>query len=472
ADAEILTGQSEIDQSPITGEAIPVDKKPGDPVFAGTINGQGALEARVTRPAQDSTLAKIIQMVSEAQSQRSPTQRAIDWFGSRYTVAVIAGTAAMIAIPYLWLGWDFNAAFYRGMTLLVVASPCALVISTPASVLSAIANAARHGILFKGGAHLENTGLINVVAFDKTGTLTSGEPGVTDLVPLNGLAEDDLLALAAAAEARSEHHLAKAVIRAARRRQLDVPKTADFQALMGRGAQAFVNGQEIKVGKPSMFAHTPAPPGLAQMVETLEQQGKTVMLVSRNNQLVGLIGVADSVRPPAKETVARLKGLGVTRVVMLTGDNRRAAQTIAAQAGVDEFYAELLPQNKVGILKTLAQEYGPVAMVGDGVNDAPALATATIGIAMGAAGTDVALETADVVLMADDLGKLPYAVSLGRRSRAIIKQNLAFSGLVIAVLISSAVFGLIPLPVGVVGHEGSTLLVVMNGLRLLRSRQK
>ena len=464
ADGEVLTGRSEVDQSPITGESIPVGKSAGDPLFAGTINGQGALEAAVTRLAHESTLAKTIQMVSEAQSQRSPTQRTIDWFGSRYTVGVILGTLAMIFIPYLFLDWEFSTAFYRGMILLVVASPCALVISTPASVLSAIANAARNGILFKGGAHLENTGIIKVVAFDKTGTLTSGEPGVTDIIPLTDLSQDEVLTLATAAEARSEHHLAKAVVRAAKQRQLTIPEATDFQALMGRGASATVAGEEIKVGKPAMFnadGHYPA-------IEPLEHQGKTVMLVSQNERLVGLIAVADSVRSGAKEAVAQLKQIGVERVIMLTGDNKRAAQAIAAQVGVDEFYAELLPQDKVRLLKELELKYGPVAMVGDGVNDAPALATATVGVAMGAAGTDVALETADIVLMADDLSKLPYAVGLGRRSRKIIRQNLTFAGLVIATLISSAVFGWVPLPIGVVGHEGSTLLVVMNGLRLLK----
>jgi Cd2+/Zn2+-exporting ATPase len=346
-----------------------------------------------------------------------------------------------------------------------------LVISTPASVLSAIANAARNGILFKGGAHLENTARVKVVAFDKTGTLTSGEPGVTDIVARNGLTENELLGLAAAAELRSEHHLAKAITRAARQRQLVVPEAAEFQALLGRGARATVDGLEIKVGKPAMFAGYPGAAELVSAIETLEHAGKTAMLVSRNEQVVGLVGVADSVRSAAKETVAQLKRVGVERVAMLTGDNQRAAEAIAGEAGVDEFYAGLLPQDKVALLKQLEQKYGPIAMVGDGVNDAPALATATVGIAMGAAGTDVALETADVVLMADDLTKLPYAIDLSRRADKIIKQNLTFAGAVIITLIASAVFGLVPLPIGVVGHEGSTLLVVMNGLRLLKTKK-
>ncbi|MCB0154360.1 MAG: HAD-IC family P-type ATPase, partial [Anaerolineae bacterium] len=311
-----------------------------------------------------------------------------------------------------------------------------------------------------------------MVAVENTGTLTSGEPSVTEIVPLNGWAEDDLLRLAAAAELRSEHHLAKAVVQAARQRQLSTPEADEFQALMGRGAQARIEGHEIVVGKPSLFIGGGADEALTETIETLERQGKTVMLISRDDQLIGAIAVADTVRPAAKAAVAQLKKAGVERVVMLTGDNERAAQTIAEQAGVDEFFAGLLPQDKVRLLQELEQKYGPVAMVGDGVNDAPALATATVGIAMGAAGTDVALETADVVLMADDLSKLPYAIDLSRRSDRVIKQNLAFAGLVIVLLISSAVFGLVPLPIGVVGHEGSTLLVVMNGLRLLKTNQR
>ncbi len=469
ADGKVLTGESEVDQSPITGESAPVNKKPGDPVFAGSINGQGAMEVKVTRLAQESTLAKIVQMVSEAQSQRSPTQRTIDWFGSRYTVAVVLGTLAMIFIPWFFMGWPFGKAFYRGMVLLVVASPCALVISTPASVLSAIANAAKNGILFKGGAHLENTGLVKVIAFDKTGTLTTGEPGVTNILGLNGVAEDDLLVLAAAVEARSEHHLAKAIVRAAKRKQLEIPRAVEFQAMMGRGARALVDGQAIQAGKPAMFNADPLMNKLRPQISALEEEGKTVVIVSREDTVIGLIGIADSVRPAAKEVVASLKQTGIQRVVMLTGDNPRAAQSIAQDAGVDDYYAELLPQDKVRLLKELEIKYGAVAMVGDGVNDAPALAAATVGIAMGAAGTDVALETADVVLMADDLKKLPYAINLSRRSRSIIKQNLTFAGMVITLLISSSVFGLVPLTIGVVAHEGSTLLVVLNGLRLLKT---
>ena len=469
ADGEVLTGESEVDQSPITGESAPVNKRPGDPVFAGSINGQGAMEVEVTRLAQESTLAKIVQMVSEAQSQRSPTQRTIDWFGSRYTIAVVLGTRAMIFISWFFMGWPFSRAFYRGMVLLVVASPCALVISTPASVLSAIANAAKNGILFKGGAHLENTSLVKVIAFDKTGTLTTGEPGVTDILSLNGVTEEELLTLAAAVEIRSEHHLAKAIVRAAKRKQLKIPAAVEFQAMMGRGARALVAGQAIWAGKPAMFAATPAMDKLRPKINALEEEGKTVVIISREGKVIGLIGIADSARPVAKEVVAGLKQSGIQRVVMLTGDNPRAAQNIAADAGVDDYYAELLPQDKVRLLKELEAKYGAIAMVGDGINDAPALTAATVGIAMGAAGTDVALETADVVLMADDLKKLPYAINLSRRSRSIIKQNLTFAGLVITLLISSSIFGLVPLTIGVVAHEGSTLLVVLNGLRLLKN---
>jgi len=312
---------------------------------------------------------------------------------------------------------------------------------------------------------------VKVVAFGKTGTLTSGDPGVTDVMPLNDTPTDVLLSIAAAAEMRSEHHLAKAIVRAARQRELPILEASDFQAMMGRGARAFVNGDEIIVGKPGLFHTNGDTLALQSTIAQFEQAGKTVVLVSKNAKLVGLIAIADSVRPAARAAIAALKAAGVEQVVMLTGDNKRAAANIAAEAGVDGFYAELLPQDKVRILKDLEAKYGEVAMVGDGVNDAPALATATVGIALGAAGTDVALETADVVLMADDLGKLSYAIELSRRSRQIIRQNLVFSGVVLTVLITGAVLGLIPLTSRVLGHEGSTLLVVLNGLRLLRSQK-
>lgn len=498
ADGVVVEGESAVDQSPITGESIPVAKQAGHEVYAGTINGAGALIVRVTKLAKESTLAKIIQLVSEAQSERAPTQRLIDEFGNRYALAVIAGAILVAIVPPLFMGWPFDTAFYRAMTLLVVASPCALVISTPASILSAIANAARHGILFKGGAHLENAARFEVVAFDKTGTLTTGRPQVTDVIPLNGAAGDDsatdsLLALAAAVEQRSEHPLAQAIVAAALERGLTLEQASQLQAFPGQGVQARLNGHLIRVGNQRLFetASGEAPdwaPEVRPVVAELEAAGKTVMLVAvQEGHLMtddldvplqsaeawtplGVIAVADTVRPAAREVIQALRALGVRRIVMLTGDNQRVAQAIGEQLGIDEVYAELLPEDKVTIVRRLKAQYGDIAVVGDGVNDAPALATASLGIAMGAAGTDVALETADVVLMADDLTKLPHIIALGRRARRVVKQNVAFSVGVIAVLITLTLLQGLPLPLGVVGHEGSTLVVVTNGLRLLGFR--
>ncbi len=472
-DGLVLAGETAIDQSAITGESLPVAKREGDQVFAGTINGYGAIRVQVTRLAQESTLARIVGIVEAAQEQKSRTQRFTDAFEGRYAVGVIAASALVALVPPLVFDQPFGASFYRAMTLLVVASPCALVISTPASTLSALANAARHGILFKGSNHLENAGFVRVVAFDKTGTLTEGRPRLTDVVPLSACAwdEGELLRRAASAERLSEHPLAEAVVVAARERGLDVEDAADFRALPGLGVRARVAGDELVIGNSPLLAELglPLPPEATAALDRLHAAGKTTMLVADATCVRGILAVADTVRPAAAGVVADLKRLGVERVVMLTGDDERVAAAIAAQLGVDEVHAELLPEEKLDVVRDLLKQ-GTVAMVGDGVNDAPALATATIGIAMGAAGTDIALETADVVLMADDLTKLPYAVALSRRARRTIRQNLAFSLAVIAVLVASALTVGIPLPLGVVGHEGSTVVVVLNGLRLLRSR--
>ncbi len=470
-DGTVLAGESSVDQSSITGESIPVEKGVGSRVFAGTVNQNGALEVRVDKKASDTTLAKIIRLVEEAQEQRAPTQRFLDTFEQYYALAVITAVALMIAIPTLLLGQPFQPTFYKGMVLLVVASPCALVISTPASILSAIANAARRGILFKGGVHLENAATLRIIAFDKTGTLTYGRPKVTDIIAFNGHHEDELLALSAAAESRSEHPLAQAVVDAARARGLALPAVSDFQAFPGLGVRARVDGSEVLIGSPRLMEQNGITPqaDIAATVAQLEAEGKTVLLV-HNHACVGAIAVADGVRPEAAQVIAALKQAGIQRVIMLTGDNERVAQAIAHQTGVDEFHAALMPEDKARILRTLTERYGAVAMVGDGVNDAPALATATMGIAMGAAGTDVALETADVVLMADDLSKLPYVIELSRQARRVVWQNIAFSLAVIVMLVlgTFGVFGpQLPLPLGVIGHEGSTVLVVFNGLRLL-----
>lgn len=471
-DGEITSGTSTADQSTITGESMPVGKKTGDGVFAGTVNGNGALEIRVTRLAKDTTLARIVQMVEEAQGNKAQTQRMLDQFEQVYALLVLSGAVMLTLVPMLFLNQDFYPTFYRAMTWLVVASPCALVISTPASILSAIANGARHGVLFKGGVHLEQTALLKVVAFDKTGTLTKGLPTLTGVYPTENHTPEKLLTLAAAVESRSEHPLAGAIVSEAEKRGLLLPSATDFRAIPGQGVQANVNDVAVWIGNERLFAERGLriPDALLEQARQQEASGQTVMLVHADGEWLGFLVVADVLRPDAAEIVAQLKKLGVDKVVMLTGDNERVAATIASKAGVDEFHAGLLPQDKVRILNMLREKYGPVAMVGDGVNDAPALATADVGIAMGAAGTDVALETADVVLMADALKHLPYAIGLARKARRVVWQNLAFALAVIVLLVASAFGANLPLPLGVVGHEGSTVLVVLNGLRLLGYR--
>jgi len=462
---------------------MPVSRSAGDPVFAASINGGGALEVRVTRRAADSTLARIIQLVEEAQSERAPTQKRLDSFEQKYAVGVISMAAAMIVLPPLFLNWAWPAAFYKAMTLLVVASPCALVISTPASILSAIAAGARHGVLFKGGAHVESLARVRVVAFDKTGTLTVGRPRVTDVVAhadACACSADELLALAAAVEARSEHPLARAIVTAAEERGLAPIVARELQAVPGKGVSAWIEAHRLSpeptlahLGTADHLRAQGVPLTEARLVEmaALEGQGKTVVLVG-TDRLLGAIAVADTVRPEARAAVQAVRALGVQKVIMLTGDNARAAAAIGAAAGVDEVRAELLPEEKVTAVRQLLETYGTVAMVGDGVNDAPALAAATVGIAMGAGGSDVALETADVVLMSSDLSKLPYALGLGRRAMGVVRQNLTFAMAVIVTLIASALLNIVSLPLGVVGHEGSTVIVVLNGMRLLGYRPK
>ncbi len=473
-DGDIIAGESDVNQATITGEALPVHKTSGEGVFASTLNGNGALEIRVTRLARDTTLARIVQMVENAQATKANTQRSLDEFEQKYALFVLGAAGLLILIPWLVLGQAFQPTFYRAMTWLVVASPCALVISTPASILSAIANAARHGVLFKGGVHLEKTATLKVLAFDKTGTLTTGQPSLTHVFALDGNS-DYLLRLAGAVEARSEHPLARAIVSAAQREHPDLPAATEFRAIPGQGVEARVEGLMFWMGNERLFEErgVPLPASLLARLRELEDEGQTAMfLYSQSAQsFLGLVAVADTMRPDAVEMIRGLKAAGIERVVMLTGDNPRAAAKIAARAGVDEFHAGLLPQDKVTVLQSLKQKYGPVAMVGDGVNDAPSLATADIGIAMGGGGTDVAIETADVVLMSDDLRKIPFAIGLARQSKKIVWQNLTFALAVIVLLIASAFGANLPLPLGVFGHEGSTVLVVLNGLRLLAYRE-
>jgi Zn2+/Cd2+-exporting ATPase len=509
-DGKILTGTGSVDQASLTGESMPVYKKPGDPCFAGTINKDGSLEIGVTRLAKDSTIARLIQMVEEAQSEKAETQRFIDKFEQTYAVGVLAFTALVAVIPPLLFGQAWDTAFYTAMTVMVAASPCAIVISTPATVLSAIGNGARRGVLFKGGVYVENAATIKVIAFDKTGTLTLGEPQVTDVrlfveEATNAKAQrrqeekvaalrpggfaldsaDDLLRLAAAVEARSEHPLAQAVVAHAVAQGIEPPESSHFQSIAGQGVRGTVHDPvfgrvDIHIGSPRYFANLEGNSYLDQvtaMVTELEHEGKTSVIVAQATEglavrFLGVIALADQLRPDAPAVVRELKDAGVERVIMLTGDNRRVAERIAAEAGVDEFFAELLPEDKVSAIKHVRDHYGPVAMVGDGVNDAPALAAATIGIAMGAAGTDVALETADIVLMADDLANIPYVIRLSRATRRTLIVNLGFALFMIGLMLLAIFFRDLPLPLAVIGHEGGTVLVSLNGLRLLGYRDK
>ena len=472
-DGVVVHGRSALDTSAITGESIPQEKGPGDTVLAGSVNQQGLLWVQVNRPAQDSTLARIIQLVEQAQEHRAPTQLFIERFEQVYSAAVVGLTLLMMVVPPLALGWDLRTSLYRAMTVMVVASPCAVVLSTMPAMLSAVASGARKGVLFKGALYLEQLAHVKVVALDKTGTLTFGRPEVTEVVAAEGWAPDQVLAVAAGVEAGSEHPIAKAVVEQARRRGLAVEVARETRALPGRGVQGYVGENLVRVGSPTWFAREGfvLPASLTQALARMEAAGQTVMLVGVNGAgPIGAIAVADRLRPQARAAIEGLKRRGIRRVVMLTGDNPAVAAAVAAAAGVDEYHAGLLPEQKMAILKRLAEAYGPVAMVGDGINDAPALAAASVGIAMGRAGTDVALETADVVLMSDDLGKLEGSIALGRGAEQGVRQNLAFGFGVIAVLLVLAATGHLSLTQGVVGHEGSTVLVALNGLRLLGFR--
>jgi len=472
-DGEVLTGTTDVDQAAITGESMPVHKELGDPIFAGTVNGTGSIEVRVTRLAKDTTLARIVQMVEDAQGAKANTQRMLDSFEQVYAFFVLGAAALLIVVPYFFLGHDFQPTFYRAMTWLVVASPCALVISTPASILSAIANAARHGALFKGGVHLERTAALKVLAFDKTGTLTTGTPKLTAIHSFSELDEKELLQLSAAVEARSEHPLAKAIVQAAQDQDLDLPPSTSFRAVPGQGVEGHLDERTLWIGNERMFNERSItiPTEVKAKAESLEKEGQTAMYIYcvSKPRWLGLLAVADTLREDAVEMIQALKITGIERVVMLTGDNPHVAAAIAERAGVDEFHAGLLPQDKVTVLQSLQKKYGPVAMVGDGVNDAPSLATADIGIAVGG-GTDVAIETADVVLMSEDLRKIPFAINLAKQARRVVYQNLTFALAVIVVLVASAFGAQLALPLGVLGHEGSTVLVVLNGLRLLGYR--
>lgn len=467
ADGTVREGSSSVNQASITGESIPVDKSPGDDVFAGTLNGEGALFVEVTVSSESTLFAKIIRLVQDAQSEMPKSQRFMERFERIYARGVVLVTVLLIVLPPWLLGWSWTDTFYKAMVFLVVASPCALVASIMPAMLSAISNGARKGLLFKGGAHLENLSHVKIIAFDKTGTLTLGKPTVTDIVTFQPMSDDELLSIAAAIEALSTHPIARAIVKEAEARSLKPTRCTDFQALTGHGVQANVGDRMWQIGKPAWFKAQLQEQGRAEAIAQLEKHGKTVIVLECEGSIVGAIALQDRIRPEVIPMIAKLKSLGV-KVAMLTGDQRMTAEAIAEEAGIDRVYAGLLPEDKLRIMKELREEYGSVAMVGDGVNDAPALATATVGIAMGGAGSDAALETADLVLMNDDLLKISFAIGLGRRMKKIVTQNIVFAAIVILFLIASNFLISIPLPLGVVGHEGSTILVILNGLRLLR----
>ncbi len=495
-DGTVVDGESAVNQAPITGESVPVDKTSGDEVYAGTINEEGYLEVEVTSEAGDNTLSRIVEMVEDAQSNKTEREQFVERFSTYYTPVVVAfAILTTVASPYV-LGTTWPTAVVYGLTLLVLACPCAFVISTPVSVVSGITSAAKNGVLIKGGNYLEAMGAVDVVAFDKTGTLTKGELTVTDVVPLNGNSEEDVLRCACGLEQRSEHPIGEAIVAEAGSVGVAEREIDDFESITGKGVRADLDGTPHFAGKPGLFeeldfdlshVHATTDGGvvtqtarkmcdrnncldlLEETVPELQAEGKTVVLVGTEDELEGIIAVADEIRPEANRTVARLKQLGVSRAVMLTGDNERTARAIAEQVGVDEYQAELLPEEKVTAIEDLVDEYDGVAMVGDGINDAPALATATVGVAMGAAGTDTALETADIALMGDDLAKLPYLYELANDANGVIRQNIWSSLAVKAGLAVAVPFGYVPIWLAVLaGDAGMTTAVTGNAMRLSR----
>ncbi|WP_145291218.1 heavy metal translocating P-type ATPase [Rosistilla oblonga] len=495
ADGLVIAGESSVNQAPITGESVPVDKRPVDDVdaaaadpeslsaeyraFAGTINQSGSIEIQVTKTAAENTLARVVTMVSEAETRVSPTQKFTKKFERYFVPSVIIGVVLLMFAP-LVIDESFSDSFYRAMAVLVAASPCALAIATPSAVLSGVARAARGGILVKGGGPLESLGSIDAIAFDKTGTLTEGEPKVTDVRTADGVDESELLRFAIAVEDLSKHPLAKAVVRDGKKKlgegesgsQGDIPEATDLKSITGRGIQATVEGDLVHIGKDDLFTEVDAPPlpnSVRSIVESLEQNGRTTMIVRRGDRYLGVIGLMDTPREASKRTIAKLRELGIQRMIMISGDNQQVADAVAKEVGLDEAWGDLMPDDKVAEIKKLQSE-GGVAMVGDGVNDAPAMASASVGIAIGAAGSDVALETADVALMADNLDHLPLAIGLSRATRRIIRQNLWMSLGMVAFLVPATILGLNIGP-AVALHEGSTLVVVFNALRLLAYKQ-
>ena len=488
ADGVVVDGRSSVNQAPITGESVPVDKEPvPDPeraytandddirdenrVFSGTINGNNTLEVKVIKEASDSTLSRLVKLVNEAQTQKSPTQRFTDRF-ERFFVPAVLVLVALLMLAFLVVDEPFSTSFYRAMAVLVAASPCALAISTPSAVLSGVARAARGGVLIKGGRPLEDLGVLTALAFDKTGTLTEGKPKLTEVVPFGEITETELLTAAVAVENLSDHPLAKAVVRdgKVRLRDADIPEAKNLEAVQGKGIKAALEQDKIYIGNLELFEtldDKKPSSEIEEKIRTLEAAGQTTMLIRRNDEYIGALALMDTPRAEAKATLAELQKLGIKRMIMLTGDNQQVADAVAKEIGLTDAWGSLLPEEKVDAINKLKKEEAKVAMVGDGVNDAPAMANSTVGIAMGAAGSDVALETADIALMADKLETLPFAIGLSRKARAIIRQNLWVSLGIVALLIPATIMGIANIGIAVVIHEGSTLLVVFNALRLL-----
>ena len=468
-DGRVIAGRSHVNQAPVTGESLPAEKEAGDDVFAGTINGRGALDIETTRVRRDSTLARIIHLVERAQAQRAPSQAFVDRFARIYTPIVLTLAVLVAVVPPLVAGGAWGEWFYRALVLLVISCPCALVISTPVSIVSGLAAAARKGVLIKGGAHLEKLAQVTCVAFDKTGTLSQGRLHVQSITALNGATTDGILARAAALERRSEHPIGRAIVERAERLGLQIPESSGFHATPGRGAEAIVGGVPVMAGSLRFLSEAKLSSADVELaVETVSSAGSTPVLVASDGVVIGVIGVADETRPGAPEAIDVLRAQGIRHIAMLTGDQQAAARAFGRATGVDEVLADLLPEDKLAAVGELRARHGVVAMVGDGVNDAPALAAADVGIAMGAAGTDVALETADVALMADELGKIAYAIRLSRATTRNIRANIAFSLALKGAFLAMAVAGVATLWMAVAADMGASLLVIGNALRLLR----
>ncbi|WP_286762920.1 MULTISPECIES: heavy metal translocating P-type ATPase [Rhodopirellula] len=469
-DGEVIVGNSDVNQAPITGESVPVEKLVGSKLFAGTINGDGLLEMRSTKAAEDTTLARIIQMVGDAGSKRAPSEKWVEKFAAVYTPVVMAVALSMLLIPTLLLGQPWSVWIYRSLVLLVIACPCALVISTPVSVVASLAAAARNGVLVKGGVFIELPGKLVAIAMDKTGTLTKGAPEVIDVVPMNGHDEEELLTRAGALELNSNHPLARAIVDETKKRGMTMPPAESFETIQGKGATGVIDGKTYWLGSHRYLEQRGQETlEVRQQLEAMQEAGQTVVVIGNDEHVCGFITLADAIRDETREAIKTLHQVGIKRIVMLTGDNKGTAKAIGKESGIDEVHAELLPEDKVAEVEELVSRYEHVAMIGDGVNDAPALARASLGLAMGAAGSDAAIETADIALMSDDLSKLPWLIEHSRRTLSVIRQNIWFSLAIKALFVVLTLAGVASLWAAIAADMGASLLVIANGLRLLRS---